>query len=144
MEFPYTDILNIYHDTDNDEIEGFTIQTVTKESFKFKSLDATTISKLCDYLLHQLKKRSVYVVAVQDYFKANGEDESEMYLKLSKGDLVELEPGSNGDSLMQSNSTWAFGSSNGNRGYFPIDMVYVLPCIDKPEKDVLELFKVNI
>lgn len=142
MELPYTDIFNIYHDSDEDLLDGFTIETVTKESFKFKSLDAVTIFKLCDYLLHQLKKRSIYVVASQDFYKPDGGEGSEVYLKLSKGDLVELEPGTNGDTLLQSNSTWAFGSLNGTRGYFPIDMVYILPCVDKPEKDALELFKV--
>jgi hypothetical protein len=45
-----------------------------------------------------------------------------------------------GEVLMASNSTWAVGSLNEQKGYFPIDSAYILPCILPPKKEILELF----
>lgn len=41
---------------------------------------------------------------------------------------------------MENNSTWALGSADGNKGFFPIDSAYILPCILPPKKEILELF----
>lgn len=102
---------------------------------KFQSVDAPTIFKWLNYLLTQLKKRSTFAVAIQNFSK-QATDES--YLELKKGDLIELEQ--NGEALMSLNSTWALGSLNGIKGYFPIDSAYILPCIDPPKKEILRLF----
>lgn len=102
---------------------------------KFRSVDAPTIFKWLNYLLTQLKKRSTFAVAIQNFSKQSTD---ETYLELKKGDLIEL--GQPGEALMALNSTWALGSLNGNQGYFPIDSAYILPCIDPPKKDILKLF----
>lgn len=113
----------------------FTITTVANEILKFKSLEAPTIFKWLNYLLTQLKKRSTYAVAIQNFSKASSD---ESYLNLKKGDLITLDQP--GEAVMALNSTWALGSSNEEKGYFPIDSAYILPCIMPPKKDVLSLF----
>lgn len=120
---------------DSTTSDSFTITTVSNETMKFKSVDAPIIFKWLNYLLTQLKKRSTFAVAIQNFSK-QATDES--YLELKKGDLIELEQ--KGEALMTLNSTWALGYLNGNKGYFPIDSAYILPCIDPPKKDILKLF----
>lgn len=88
-----------------------------------------------NYLLTQLKKRSTFAVAIQKFSKSSSD---ESYLELKKGDLITLE--TPGEALMNSNSTWALGSCNEQKGFFPIDSAYILPCIVPPKKEILELF----
>lgn len=142
----YAEIQNVSHEMDstNKDIGILKIQTVTDEYIKLKSFDSWTGYKLMSYLLTQLKKRSIYVVALHNYFKEKSSTDTESYLKLKKGDLIMLEKGSSGENLMNSNSVWAYGSCKDSIGYFPIDMVYILPCIQPPKREVLDLFKVGI
>lgn len=109
--------------------------TVVNEVLKFKSLDSAIIFKWLNYLLTQLKKRSTYAVAIQNFSKTSSD---ESYLSLKKGDLITLDQP--GEVVMALNSTWALGSSNEAKGYFPIDSAYILPCIMPPKKEVLNLF----
>jgi myosin VIIa len=113
----------------------FTITTITNEILKFQSLDSATIFKWLNYLLMQLKKRSTFAVALQKFSKTSTD---ESYLELKKGDLKTLDQ--TGEALMELNSTWALGSCNEQKGYFPIDSAYILPCIIPPKKEILELF----
>lgn len=62
-----------------------TLTLVTNESLKFKSLEAPTIFKWLNYLLTQLKKRSVFAVSIQKFSKTSSD---ESYLELKKGDLI--------------------------------------------------------
>lgn len=112
------------------------ITLVTNETLKFKSLDAPTIFKWLNYLLTQLKKRSTFAVAIQKFSKTSSDDQS--YLELKKGDLITLDQ--SGEVLMELNSTWALGSADEKKGYFPIDSAYILPCILPPKKEILDLF----
>lgn len=42
--------------------------------------------------------------------------------------------------ITTSKSAWATGAVKEKKGYFPIDSVIILPCIDPPHKDVIELY----
>lgn len=140
----YAEIQHLTHEYDSlsKDIGILTIQTITEENVKLKSFDSWTSYKLLNYLLTQLKKRSIYVVALHNYFKEKSADDTESYLKLSKGDLILLERGNVGGNFVNSITNWAYGSCKGNFGYFPMDMVYVLPCVQPPKLDILNLFKV--
>lgn len=111
---------------------------MTKEILNFKSLDVPIIFKWLNYLLTQLKKKSIYAVALHRFSKTDSEDSEEKYLDLKRGDLIIMEQ--NGDDLMKSDSTWASGFIGELKGYFPIENVYVLPCIMPPKRNILELF----
>lgn len=93
---------------------------------------------LVNYILQTIKKNSIYVVSVQDYKHPENVDS---YLKLSKGDLITLEDGTNGEIVMSPETTWCRGECNGQTGEFPTDVVYVLPAITPPEKKIVKLFK---
>lgn len=62
-------------------------------------------------------------------------------MKLLKGDLITLEQGYNGETVMSPDTTWCRGECNGTSGEFPTDVVYVLPAISPPPKKILKLFK---
>jgi myosin-7 len=143
VELSFPEIQNVYHDFDYDSVDigVLSIQTITDEYFKLKSFDSHISYKLLNFLLMQLKKKSIYVVALHNVKKSTETDEP--YLEIGKGDLITLEKGNCGENLMNSNSTWAFGSCNNQSGYFPIDMVYMLPCISPPKPEILQLFKVD-
>lgn len=87
-----------------------------------------------------LKKRSKYVIALQDY-KSPGEGSS--FLTFQKGDLIVLEEDSTGETVL--NSGWCVGrcERTQEKGDFPAETVYVLPCMSKPPADVLQLFSLE-
>lgn len=120
---------------EEDVPKTFTITTVANEILKFQSIDSPTIFKWLNYLLTQLKKRSMHAVAIQNFSKTSTD---ESYLNLKKGDLITLDQ--SGEVIANLNSTWALGSVNEQKGYFPIDSAYILPCIMPPKAEVLQLF----
>ena len=132
LELSFNEIANV---TQKENDEAFTITTVSNEIMKFKSVDSPTIFKWLNYLLTQLKKKSTYAVAIQNFAKTAGD---ESYLTLKKGDLITLDQ--TGDAVMSSNTTWALGSANEQKGFFPIDSAYILPCIMPPRPEILQLF----
>lgn len=137
MELSFAEISNVSLKEDDGLNDGdtITITTISNEIMKFKSADASTIFKWLNYLLTQLKKRSVYAVAIQNFSKISSD---ESYLDLKKGDLITLDQ--TGEVLMAMNSTWALGSADEKKGYFPIDSAYILPCIMPPKKEILHQF----
>jgi myosin VIIa len=136
-EWTFAEISNVSNkeSIDSKIADMLTLTLVTNESLKFKSLDAPMIFKWLNYLLTQLKKRSTFAVAIQKFSKTSGD---ESYLELTKGDLITLDQP--GEVLMELNSTWALGTVNDKKAYFPIDSAYILPCIFPPKKEVLDLF----
>lgn len=142
IELSYPEIYNVSHRFDDSNDNVLTIQTITEEILNFKSLDIPIIFKWLNYLLTQLKKRSIYAVTLHRFSKTDGEDSEEKYLELKRGDLITLEQ--NGDAQMKSNSIWALGTIGESKGFFPIENVYVLPCVMPPKKNILELFTKDI
>ncbi|KPJ07555.1 Myosin-VIIa [Papilio machaon] len=117
--------------------QTFSLSTVRGEEFTFQSPNAEDIRDLVVYFLEGLKKRSKYVIALQDY-KAPGEGSS--FLTFQKGDLIILEEDSTGESVL--NNGWCIGRCERTmeRGDFPAETVYVLPALSKPPPDILLLF----
>ncbi|XP_049856810.1 myosin-VIIa [Schistocerca gregaria] len=120
--------------------QTFTLSTIRGEEFTFQSPNAEDIRDLVVYFLEGLKKRSKYVISLQDY-KAPGEGSS--FLTFQKGDLIILEDDSTGETVM--NSGWCVGrcERTGEKGDFPAETVYVLPCCSKPPQDILALFSLE-
>lgn len=58
-------------------------------------------------------------------------------LILKKGDVIELEEGKVGESVMS--GEWGEGKCERTRmkGCFPVESVYVLPAIERPTSDIL-------
>ncbi|XP_047514461.1 myosin-VIIa isoform X1 [Pieris napi] len=117
--------------------QTFSLATVRGEEFTFQSPNAEDIRDLVVYFLEGLKKRSKFVIALQDY-KAPGEGSS--FLTFQKGDLIVLEEDSTGESVL--NNGWCIGRCERSmeRGDFPAETVYVLPALTKPPADILSLF----
>jgi len=67
-------IRNFYSRTTKVFTQTFTLSTVRGEEFTFQSPNAEDIRDLVVYFLEGLKKRSTFVIAVQDY-KAPGKIE---------------------------------------------------------------------
>lgn len=59
------------------------------------------------------------------------------FLSFHKGDLILLEDGSTGESVM--NSGWCVGKCErtGEKGDFPAETVYVIPALNKPPDEML-------
>ncbi|XP_025836216.1 myosin-VIIa isoform X1 [Agrilus planipennis] len=120
--------------------QTFSLSTVRGEEFTFQSPNAEDIRDLVVYFLEGLKKRSKFVIALQNY-KAPGEGSS--FLTFQKGDLIILEEDSTGETVL--NSGWCVGrcERTQEKGDFPAETVYVLPCMSKPPSDILQLFSVE-
>lgn len=82
--------------------------------------------------LEGLKRKSRYVIALQDY---NPPDKSGNYLTLQKGDLIILQQ----ESSEAYSTGWCFGENDrtGKKGDFPAECVYLLPTMNKPPTEIL-------
>ncbi|XP_051159362.1 myosin-VIIa [Leptopilina boulardi] len=120
--------------------QTFSLSTVRGEEFMFQSPNAEDIRDLVVYFLEGLKKRSKFVIALQDC-KAPGEGSS--FLNFQKGDLITLEDENTGETVL--NSGWCIGlcDRTGEKGDFPAETVYVLPSLTKPPNDILALFNIE-
>ncbi|XP_055853290.1 myosin-VIIa [Episyrphus balteatus] len=120
--------------------QTFSLSTVRGEEFTFQSPNAEDIRDLVVYFLDGLKKRSRYVIAIQDY---RAPQDGSSFLSFLKGDLIILEDESTGDAVL--NNGWCIGRCDRSqeRGDFPAETVYVLPTLSKPPPDILALFNVE-
>ncbi|XP_036321270.1 myosin-VIIa [Rhagoletis pomonella] len=120
--------------------QTFSLSTVRGEEFTFQSPNAEDIRDLVVYFLDGLKKRSHYVIAIQDY---RAPSDGSSFLSFLKGDLIILEDESCGESVL--NNGWCIGRCDRSqeRGDFPAETVYVLPTLTKPPQDILALFNVE-
>jgi myosin VIIa len=83
-----------------------------------------------------LKRKSRYVIALQDYNP--GDSKTGNYLTLKKGDLIVLQQ----ESFEAFSSGWCFGENDrsSRKGNFPAECVYLLPTMSKPPIEILQLF----
>ena len=70
--------------------------------------------------------------------------EGSSFLTFSKGDLIVLDDSNTGETVQ--NSGWCVGTCErtDQRGDFPAEAVYVLPCLTKPPNDILALFTMDV
>merc|ERR1719367_1439933 len=119
--------------------QTFTLATVRSEEFTFQSPNAEDIRDLVVYFLEGLKKRSKFVIGLQEYKAGEGSS----FLDFSRGDLILLDEENTGETVL--NSGWCAGTNERTeeRGDFPAEAVYVLPCLNKPPDDILALFTMD-
>ncbi|XP_077942261.1 myosin VIIAa isoform X1 [Gasterosteus aculeatus] len=116
--------------------QSFTLATIKGDEYTFTSNNAEDIRDLVVTFLEGLRKRSKFVVALQDNPNPTGEEST--FLSFMKGDLILLDQDT-GEQVL--NSGWAHGINErtNQRGDFPADCVYVLPSVTRPQQDILAL-----
>ncbi|KAJ3589043.1 hypothetical protein NHX12_009891 [Muraenolepis orangiensis] len=114
--------------------QSFTLATVKGDEYTFTSNNAEDIRDLVVEFLEGLRKRSKYVVALQDCPDPAGPDAT--FLTFSKGDLIVLDEH---DGELLSGWTHGLNDRTQERGDFPADLVYVLPTLTRPQCDVVTL-----
>ncbi|XP_056296923.1 myosin VIIAa isoform X2 [Pseudoliparis swirei] len=116
--------------------QSFTLATIKGDEYTFTSNNAEDIRDLVVTFLEGLRKRSKFVVALQDNPNPTGEDST--FLSFIKGDLILLDQDT-GEQVL--NSGWAHGVNErtNQRGDFPADCVYVLPSVTRPQQEIMVL-----
>ncbi|KAJ7319927.1 hypothetical protein JRQ81_019438 [Phrynocephalus forsythii] len=114
--------------------QSFTLATIKGDEYTFTSNNAEDIRDLVVTFLEGLRKRSKFVVALQDNPNPTGEETG--FLAFLKGDLVVLDQDT-GENVM--NSGWANGVNERTKkkGDFPTDLVYVLPTVTMPPPEIV-------
>ncbi|CAG0892124.1 unnamed protein product [Darwinula stevensoni] len=141
LELSFPEITNVASSEKGPKTGGashaFSITTVRNEEFTFQSPNSEDIRDLVVYFLEGLKKRSQYLIALQDY-KPSGE--GSQILLLEKGDMIVLDEDSTGETL-QSNG-WAMGLNERTKDVGDVSMenVYILPTLTRPSPEILGLF----
>ncbi|XP_052868505.1 myosin-VIIa-like [Anopheles cruzii] len=139
VELSYPEIVQMgFEEDDESDVGSVYLSTIQGEDFTFKTFDARVLAVLVNYIIDELKKRTIFAVVVQPY-KPQTTDET--MLSLVKGDLIMLRQGFTGESIMAEDSTWAYGECNGRAGYFPTESIYILPTIMTPSGAVLNCYK---
>ncbi|XP_070329055.1 unconventional myosin-VIIa isoform X2 [Odocoileus virginianus] len=115
---------------------SFTLATIKGDEYTFTSSNAEDIRDLVVTFLEGLRKRSKYVVALQDNPNPAGEESG--FLSFAKGDLLILDHDT-GEQVM--NSGWASGINERTkqRGDFPTDCIYVMPTVTMPPREIVAL-----
>ncbi|KAL1257185.1 hypothetical protein QQF64_012730, partial [Cirrhinus molitorella] len=118
------------------QAQSFTLATIKGDEYTFTSNNAEDIRDLVVTFLEGLRKRSKFVVALQDNPSPAGDDST--FLSFLKGDLIVLDQDT-GEQVMTSG--WAHGTNDRTkqRGDFPADCVYVLPTVIRPPSDIVAL-----
>ncbi|KAL7400691.1 hypothetical protein ABVT39_016104 [Epinephelus coioides] len=116
--------------------QSFTLATIKGDEYTFTSNNAEDIRDLVVTFLEGLRKRSKFVVALQDNPNPTGEEST--FLSFMKGDLILLDQDT-GEQVL--NSGWAHGVNErtNQRGDFPADCVYVLPTMTRPQQEIVAL-----
>ncbi|XP_058715631.1 unconventional myosin-VIIa [Poecile atricapillus] len=116
--------------------QSFTLATIKGDEYTFTSNNAEDIRDLVVTFLEGLRKRSKYVVTLQDNPNPVGDESG--FLSFLKGDLIVLDQDT-GEQVM--NSGWAngFNERTKQRGDFPTDSVYVLPTVTMPPLEIVAL-----
>ncbi|KAF1440909.1 Unconventional myosin-VIIa, partial [Pygoscelis papua] len=116
--------------------QSFTLATIKGDEYTFTSNNAEDIRDLVVTFLEGLRKRSKYVVTLQDNPNPVGEESG--FLSFLKGDLIVLDQDT-GEHVMSSGWANGFNERTKQRGDFPTDSVYVLPTVTMPPLEIVAL-----
>ncbi|XP_072551430.1 myosin VIIAa isoform X1 [Salminus brasiliensis] len=116
--------------------QSFTLATVKGDEYTFTSNNAEDIRDLVVTFLEGLRKRSKFVVALQDNPSPVGDDST--FLSFAKGDLILLDQDT-GEQVLTSGWAHGINERTKQRGDFPADCVYVLPTVTRPQPDIVAL-----
>ncbi|XP_063162023.1 unconventional myosin-VIIa isoform X2 [Candoia aspera] len=137
LEFSFPEITAVSSNSGG-KLQGqsFTLATIKGDEYTFTSNNAEDIRDLVVTFLEGLRKRSKFVVTLQDNPNPAGDDSG--FLSFLKGDLLILDQDT-GENVM--NSGWANGVNERTKqkGDFPTDSVYVLPTMTMPPLDIVAL-----
>lgn len=142
-ELTYAEIAKIYSETDQgSSTDILHIDTVQKENFTFKCYEAKDVQQLVEFMCENLKMKSKYVVAMEDFKPDLSLMETKKCLFLLRGDLLQLDNGITGKHVLEANSQqWFIGVSNNEKGEFPSNVVTVLACLSKPSERLVQIYK---
>ncbi|KAM9732681.1 myosin VIIAa [Menidia menidia] len=118
------------------QAQSFTLATIRGEEFSFSSSSSEDIRQLVVGFLEGLRTRSKFVVALQDNPNPVGGEST--FLSFQKGDLIQLDPDS-GETVLSCGWAHGLNERTNQRGDFPADCVYVLPCCGRPPPDLVAL-----
>ncbi|KAK9869439.1 hypothetical protein WA026_003194 [Henosepilachna vigintioctopunctata] len=136
LELAFAEISSVrFEPVNHVMLQRFYLSTIWKDEYAFDSPEAKEMTNLIQELIDGLKKKSIYVVAIQDYRHPTN---AETFITFRKGDLIVLKNAC-GEDLM--NATWGYGECNNVVGDFPTENVHILPCIEQPTPDILNAFK---
>ncbi|XP_068601994.1 unconventional myosin-VIIa-like [Brachionichthys hirsutus] len=116
--------------------QSFTLATIKGDEYTFTSSNAEDIRDLVVTFLEGLRKRSKFVVAMQDNPNPTGEEST--FLSFLRGDLIMLDQDT-GEQVLNSGWTHGVNERTGLRGDFPADCVYVLPTMTRPQQEIVAL-----
>lgn len=136
LELSFPEITSVAsHKGNRPFLQSFTLSTVRGEEFAFQSPNSDDVRDLVDFFLDGLKKRSKFVIALQEY-----KGDVANYLSFDQGDLILLEDTMCGEVVL--NNNWCTGRNErtGEKGDFASEYVYVLPALSKPANNILALF----
>ena len=117
-------------------MQNFSFTTIRREEFVFQSPNSSDICELVNFFLEGLKKRSKFVIALQDY-KGDGGPST---LYFDQGDLLILEDGYTGEIVSKSGWVLALNDKTNEKGDIPTECVHILPTTTKPTTHVLAMF----
>uniref|UniRef100_UPI00358F5089 unconventional myosin-VIIa-like isoform X2 n=1 Tax=Myxine glutinosa TaxID=7769 RepID=UPI00358F5089 len=121
------------------ELQGQSLQisTLRGSELVLLSTSAAELHELLVMLLEGLKKRSRYVVALERSSRKVASDTS--LLAYQKGDLIQLDGETGGD---LDGVSWGHGINERtkSKGSFPTDAFFILPVLERPSSDILDLF----
>ncbi|XP_054555528.1 unconventional myosin-VIIa isoform X2 [Talpa occidentalis] len=115
---------------------SFTLATIKGDEYTFTSSNSEDIRDLVVTFLEGLRKRSKYVVALQDNPNPAGEESG--FLSFAKGDLIILDHDT-GEQVMTSGWANGINERTKQRGDFPTDCVYVMPTVTMPPREIVAL-----
>ncbi|XP_072432946.1 myosin VIIAa isoform X3 [Chiloscyllium punctatum] len=114
--------------------QSFTLSTIKGDEYTFTSNNAEDIRDLVVTFLEGLRKRSKFVVALQDNPSPVGDDLT--FLSFQKGDLILLDHDT-GEQVMTCGWGHGMNERTKQKGDFPTDCVYVLPTVTKPPAEIV-------
>lgn len=141
LELSFPEITSVQSQKSNRPfVQNFLLTTLRGDEFVFQSPNSGDICDLVSFFLSGLKKRSKYIIAIQDFKSDNQIGIS----GFSQGDLMILDEGYTGDHVEKSGWIPATIEKTGENGDVPTECVYVLPSLTKPPAAILNLFSHDI
>ncbi|XP_036379710.1 unconventional myosin-VIIa-like [Megalops cyprinoides] len=121
--------------------QSFTLATIKGDQYTFTSNNAEDIRDLVVTFLDGLRRRSKFAVTLMD--SPNPPVEVSTFLSFTRGDLILLDQDFTGERVMSCG--WAHGINDRTkqRGDFPANCVYVLPCVTRPRYDIVALVTIT-
>ncbi|XP_073732354.1 unconventional myosin-VIIb [Misgurnus anguillicaudatus] len=134
LEFSYLELSKIELSSE-DKSGGNVYLTTLRGEYELKVVRGNELVELVNMFLSELKRRSLYAVAVQDFTR---QDDPTM-LNFKKGDLLYMIK----DGEYEGSWIKARNERTGQTGAVSLDAIQVLPILNKPTDEMLNLLNLN-